>query len=90
MKWSLLRLILSYNWNKIIKYFLNIKSNEFTTSYRGFNLNKLTKFNLDMINSKGYSFFMETIVHLINLVIIFMKYQYNLKIELKVNQKSLN
>ena len=60
-KMSLTRLILSIIGNKIIKYVLNIKSNEFTTSYRGFNLNKLTNFNLDMINSKGYSFFMETI-----------------------------
>ena len=58
---SFLRLILSIIGNKIIKYILNIKSNEFTTSFRGFNLVKLTNFNLDMVNSKGYSFFMETI-----------------------------
>ena len=58
---SFLRLILSIIGNKIIKYVLNIKSNEFTTSFRGFNLVKLTNFNLDMVNSKGYSFFMETI-----------------------------
>ena len=58
---SFLRLILSIIGNKIIKYVLNIKSNEFTTSFRGFNLIKLTNFNLDMVNSKGYSFFMETI-----------------------------
>ena len=58
---SFLRLILSIIGNKIIKYILNIKSNEFTTSFRGFNLIKLTNFNLDMVNSKGYSFFMETI-----------------------------
>ena len=58
---TLPRLILSIIGNKIIKYVLNIKSNEFTTSFRGFNLNKLTNFNLDMVNSKGYSFFMETI-----------------------------
>ena len=42
-----------------------------------------------MINSKGYSFFMETIFNLINLVIIFMKYQYNLKIEFMENRKFL-
>ena len=58
---SFLRLIISIIGNKIIKYILNIKSNEFTTSFRGFNLIKLTNFNLDMVNSKGYSFFMETI-----------------------------
>ena len=58
---SFLRLILSIIGNKIIKYSLKIKSNEFTTSFRGFNLVKLTNFNLDMVNSKGYSFFMETI-----------------------------
>ena len=58
---SFLRLILSIIGNKIIKYSLKIKSNEFTTSFRGFNLIKLTNFNLDMVNSKGYSFFMETI-----------------------------
>ena len=42
---TLPRLILSIIGNKIIKYVLNIKSNEFTTSFRGFNLNKLTNFN---------------------------------------------
>ena len=46
---SFLRLILSTIGNKIIKYILNIKSNEFTTSFRGFNLVKLTNFNLDMV-----------------------------------------
>ena len=58
---SFLRLILSVIGNKIIKYILNIKSNEFTTSFRGFNLTKLNNFSLDMVNSEGYSFFMETI-----------------------------
>jgi len=58
---SFLRLILSVIGNKIIKHILNIKSNEFTTSFRGFNLIKLKNFDLHMVNSKGYSFFMETI-----------------------------
>ena len=58
---SFLRLILSVIGNKIIKYILNIKSDEFTTSFRGFNLSKLNNFSLDMVNSEGYSFFMETI-----------------------------
>ena len=58
---SLQRLVLSVIGNKIIKFIFNMKSNEFTTSFRGFNLSKLDNFNLNMINSKGYSFFMETI-----------------------------
>ena len=55
------RLLLSYYGNKFIKFILKIECNEFTTSYRGFNLKKLTNFNLDDVSSKGYSFFMETI-----------------------------
>ena len=55
------RLFLSILGNKIIKYFLNINCNEFTTSYRGFNLLSLEKFDFNLINSKGYSFFMETV-----------------------------
>ena len=59
-----LRLFLSIMGNKMIKFFLDINCNEFTTSYRGFNLEKLRDFNLDIVNSKGYSFFMETIYRL--------------------------
>jgi len=59
------RLLLSYFGNKFIKNILNTKCTEFTSSYRGFNLNKLLKFNLSLVKSKGYSFFMETI-YLIN------------------------
>ena len=55
------RLILSVVGNKIFKYFLKINCNEFTSSYRGFNLIKLERFDFNLINSKGYSFFMETI-----------------------------
>ena len=55
------RLLLSMTGNKIFKYFLKIKCNEFTSSFRGFNLIKLKNFNFNLINSKGYSFFMETI-----------------------------
>ncbi len=58
------RLLLSIIGNKFIKKILKINCNEFTTSYRGFNLSKLGNFNLNMINSKGYSFFMETIFRL--------------------------
>ena len=55
------RLIFSKYGNKIIKFFLNIDCNEFTTSYRGFNLNKLNNFNLDLVENKGYSFFTGTV-----------------------------
>ena len=44
-----------------IKFFLNVRCNEFTSAYRGFNLKELRDFNLNKVNSKGYSFFMETI-----------------------------
>ena len=47
--------------NKIIKIVLGINCEEFTTSYRGFNLNKLSNFDINKVNSQGYSFFMETI-----------------------------
>jgi len=56
-----LRYFMSYLGNIFIKYFLNINSNEFTTSYRGFNLDKLNRLNISAIKSSGYSFFMETI-----------------------------
>ncbi len=56
-----LRFLLSYFGNKFIKLVFNINCNEFTTSFRGFNLKKLKNFNLKNVSSKGYSFFMETI-----------------------------
>ena len=55
------RLLLSMVGNKVFKYFLKINCNEFTSSYRGFNHVKLKNFDFNLINSKGYSFFMETI-----------------------------
>ena len=55
--------------------------------YRGFNLEKLRDFNLDIVNSKGYSFFMETIYRLNEKGLEFMKYQLVLKIEQRENQK---
>jgi len=39
------RLLLSKYGNLLIKYVLRIKCNEFTTSYRGFNLKKLKNFD---------------------------------------------
>ena len=55
------RLLLSKFGNLLIKYLLRIKCNEFTMSYRGFNIKKLKNFNLDMVKTKGYSFFTGTI-----------------------------
>ena len=65
------RLILSSLGNKFIKMISGIKSNEFTTSYRGFNLDRLENFDLNNVNCKGYSFMMGTIFELykINIVI---------------------
>ena len=60
-----LRFFLSYFGNKFIKFIFKINCSEFTTSYRGFSINKLEDFNLKDVSSKGYSFFMETI-YLIN------------------------
>jgi len=59
------RFLLSYFGNKIIRFFLNIECTEFTSSYRGFRLDKMKSFSLNSVNSKGYSFFMETL-YLIN------------------------
>lgn len=55
------RFLISFLGNFFIKYLLNIKSNEFTTSFRAFDLDKLKNLNINKIKSKGYSFFMETI-----------------------------
>jgi len=58
---KLSRLIMSYFGNKFIKFILKINSSEFTTSYRGFRIEKMPKIDFSKIKSKGYSFFMETI-----------------------------
>ena len=58
------RLFISYFGNKIIKFVLKSKCTEFTTSYRGYNLKKLINFNLNIVNSAGYSFFMSIIFEL--------------------------
>lgn len=67
-----MRLFLSIYGNKFIKFIFGINCNEFTTSYRGFDLDNLNDFNLNMIKSKGYSFFMETL-HLLHKKNIFIK-----------------
>ena len=61
---KLSRYLLSYFGNKLIKLVLKINCEEFTTSYRGFNLHQLKNFDINAVNSKGYSFFMETIYHI--------------------------
>ena len=58
------RYLISYFGNKLIRTILRIKMKEFTTSYRGFNLNKLKNFDLKIVKGKGYSFFMETVVRI--------------------------
>jgi len=60
------RLLLSKYGNLIIKKILNINLTEFTTSFRGFNLKRLNKFNLNKVKTKGYSFFMGTVFEIYN------------------------
>ena len=58
------RLVMSKLGNQIIKIVSGIKSNEFTTSYRGFDIKKLKNFDLNNVKTKGYSFFMGTLFEL--------------------------
>ena len=58
------RLIMSKIGNLVIKIFSKINSNEFTTSYRGFNIKKLKNFHLNDVKETGYSFFMGTLFEL--------------------------
>jgi dolichol-phosphate mannosyltransferase len=62
----LLRYLISFFGNKLIKILLRSSLNEHTTSYRGFNLVKLKSFSLNLVKSSGYSFFMGTI-HILKL-----------------------
>ena len=55
------RLLMSKFGNLVIKFFSKIDCNEFTTSYRGFNINKLKGFHLNHVKESGYSFFMGTV-----------------------------
>ena len=59
-----IRLIMSKLGNKMIKSVSGIKSSEFTTSYRGFDINNLENFDLANVKTKGYSFFMGTLFEL--------------------------
>jgi dolichol-phosphate mannosyltransferase len=58
------RLYLSIWGNKVIKKTLSMNGNEYTNAFRGFDLKKLHNFNLDLVKSRGFSFFMETIFEL--------------------------
>ena len=59
-----LRLLLSIIGNKFIRIVLNSDGTEFTSSFRGFNLSKLKDFSFSQVESKGYSFFMETVIRI--------------------------
>jgi dolichol-phosphate mannosyltransferase len=58
---NFIRKILSIIANKVIKFILKTNLTEYTSSYRGFNLKNLKNFDLELVRSKGYSFFMDTI-----------------------------
>ena len=58
---SYFRYILSFVGNKLIKFVLKINLDEFTTSYRGFNLKTLKNFDMNEVSLEGYSFFLGTI-----------------------------
>lgn len=58
------RLMMSKIGNLVIKFFSKIDCNEFTTSYRGFNIKKLQNFHLNNVKEAGYSFFMGTLFEL--------------------------
>jgi len=65
------RFFLSYVGNKLIKFLFHANINEFTTSFRGFDLEKI-KLNFNKIKSRGYSFFME-------IAVLLTKQNYNIK-----------
>ena len=58
------RLMMSKFGNKLIQIVSQIKSNEFTTSFRGFDIKNLKDFDLNNVKTKGYSFFMGTLFEL--------------------------
>ena len=49
---------------EFIRIILNSNGTEFTSSFRGFNLVKLKNFSFSQVDSKGYSFFMETVIRI--------------------------
>tara|TARA_Y100000992_G_scaffold254064_1_gene186858 strand:- start:114 stop:818 length:705 start_codon:yes stop_codon:yes gene_type:complete len=66
------RLLLSKYGNILIRRVLKINLNEFTTSYRCFDLKKLKKFHFNKVKVKGYSFFMYAIY-------LLKKFNYSIK-----------
>ena len=84
------KIIIEQIWEFVYCKVLGIKLSEFTTSYRGFNLKNLKNFNLDQINSKGYSFFMGTVIEIYVRKFSIKKFQLFLRIDLKEFQKFLN
>ena len=73
------RLLLSVLGNKFIKLFSRINCSEFTTSFRGFNLRKIKYFDMNLVKSNGYSFFMET---------IFLVSKFNFIVEIPIHFKN--
>jgi len=73
------RLLLSVLGNKFIKLFSRINCSEFTTSFRGFNLRTIKNFDMNLVKSNGYSFFMET---------IFLVSKFNLIVEVPIHFKN--
>tara|TARA_B100000902_G_C27154042_1_gene835229 strand:- start:269 stop:964 length:696 start_codon:yes stop_codon:yes gene_type:complete len=61
---NLHRLLLSKIGNKVISIVLGLNCSEFTSSYRGFDLKKMDKFDMNEVKSKGYSFFTETLFNI--------------------------
>ena len=84
-----LRLLLSIIGNKFIKIILNSKGTEFTSSFRGFNLVKLKNFSFTQVESRGYSFFMETVIRINDSVLNLLNFQFISKIESMAYQKYL-
>ena len=60
------RLFISYFGTKFMKFIFNMNCDEFSCAFRGYSLNELGDFNLKVISSGGYSFFMEMTYHLHN------------------------
>ena len=83
------RLWLSYFGNKFIKFIFKINCDEFTSSYRGFNLKKLDNFSLKNVSSRGYSFFMETVYQIHSRGFVIKQIPIHLQIEKQANQKYL-
>jgi dolichol-phosphate mannosyltransferase len=84
------RLIMSKYGNLLMKFLLRIDCNEYTTSFRGFNIKELKDFHLNKIKTKGYSFFMGTIAEIdrMNFQIkeIPIRFQYRLKVYSKIKK----